>query len=234
MPEGIHPAVCADPVQPVSFDTQETGGFFGRERQDRSEVGHQHAEQVQALRADGLHLRFLARDLPADKRAQFANTIVKETDRLNAFAGQLLQLAALEKRQRIDNPGPAWQMPQGGVDKGESPRDAALRELWEETGVPADLVTVEAETAGWVTYDLPHDLVPKVWKGRYRGQKQKWFLLRLTGAEDRVRMDLTGKPEFDGWRWVSYWYPLGQVVTFKREVYRRALKELAPRLLARD
>ncbi len=66
------------------------------------------------------------------------------------------------------------------------------------------------------------------------GQKQKWFLLRLISNEQRVRMDLTGKPEFDGWRWVSYWYPLGQVVTFKREVYRRALKELAPRLLARD
>ena len=66
------------------------------------------------------------------------------------------------------------------------------------------------------------------------GQKQKWFLLRLLSNEQRVRMDLTGKPEFDGWRWVSYWYPLGQVVTFKREVYRRALKELAPRLLTRD
>ena len=66
------------------------------------------------------------------------------------------------------------------------------------------------------------------------GQKQKWFLLRLTGDEQRVRMDASGKPEFDGWRWVSYWYPLNQVVNFKREVYRRALKELAPRLLARD
>ncbi|KAG1715242.1 RNA pyrophosphohydrolase [Nymphon striatum] len=77
--------------------------------------------------------------------------------------------------QRRDSDVAAWQMPQGGVDPGEDPREAALRELWEETGVTSDLVTVEAETDDWVPYDLPHDLVPKLWKGRYRGQEQKWF-----------------------------------------------------------
>ena len=75
--------------------------------------------------------------------------------------------------QRIDNDTPAWQMPQGGVDEGENPQTAAFRELWEETGVPGHLATVEAETAGWLPYDLPHDLVPRIWKGRFRGQEQK-------------------------------------------------------------
>jgi putative (di)nucleoside polyphosphate hydrolase len=76
--------------------------------------------------------------------------------------------------QRLDSEVPAWQMPQGGIDKGESPKEAALRELEEETGVPASLVTVEAETEGWIAYDLPHDIVPRIWKGRFRGQEQKW------------------------------------------------------------
>ena len=75
---------------------------------------------------------------------------------------------------RNDGPMDAWHMPQGGVDKGEDPRDAALRELWEETGVTSDLVEIVAETEGWLPYDLPHDIVPKIWKGRYRGQEQKW------------------------------------------------------------
>ncbi|MCG7860500.1 RNA pyrophosphohydrolase, partial [Flavihumibacter sediminis] len=90
--------------------------------------------------------------------------------------------------QRIDNPGPAWQMPQGGVDKGEAPRDAALRELWEETGVTSDLVTIEAETPDWIPYDLPHELVPRIWKGRYRGQEQRWFMMRFHGADAQVNI----------------------------------------------
>ena len=80
--------------------------------------------------------------------------------------------------QRRDRDQDAWQMPQGGVDAGEGARDAALRELLEETGVTADKVSVEGETEGWLPYDLPHDLVPKIWKGRFRGQEQKWFLMR--------------------------------------------------------
>ena len=83
--------------------------------------------------------------------------------------------------QRKDHFTAAWQMPQGGVDKGEEPRDAALRELHEETGITADLVEILAESAEWLPYELPHDLVPQLWKGRYRGQKQKWFLIRFNG-----------------------------------------------------
>ena len=80
----------------------------------------------------------------------------------------------------------AWQMPQGGIDKGEKPRAAALRELEEEIGVPPSLVTVEAKLSDWVTYDLPLEVVPKIWKGRYRGQKQRWFLLRYHGRDDQI------------------------------------------------
>jgi putative (di)nucleoside polyphosphate hydrolase len=127
----------------------------------------------------------------------------------------------------------AWQFPQGGINPDETPEDALYRELNEEVGLEREDVEILACTRGWLRYRLPQRLVRTHSQPLCIGQKQKWFLLRLVSNEQRVRMDLTGKPEFDGWRWVSYWYPLGQVVTFKREVYRRALKELAPRLLTR-
>jgi len=117
--------------------------------------------------------------------------------------------------QRIDQSSDAWQMPQGGVDKGEDPRDAALRELWEETGVTRDLVTIEAETDGWLPYDLPHDLVPHIWKGRFRGQEQKWFLVRFQGTDDQVRID-TDHPEFSRWRWLPPEELPERIVPFKR------------------
>lgn len=120
--------------------------------------------------------------------------------------------------QRIDNPGPAWQMPQGGVDSGEAPRDAALRELGEETGVSPDLVEVIAETREWIPYDLPHDLVPKLWKGRYRGQEQKWFLMRFSGTDADVNIR-TEHAEFSRWRWLTPDELLSSIVPFKRDVY---------------
>ncbi|MCG7494145.1 RNA pyrophosphohydrolase [Thalassobius sp. Cn5-15] len=131
--------------------------------------------------------------------------------------------------QRLDNPGPAWQMPQGGVDEGENPRDAALRELWEETGVTADKAEVIAESADWLPYDLPHDLVPRVWKGRYRGQEQKWFLMRFTGQDSDVNIE-TDHPEFAQWRWLPVDQLVDSIVPFKRDVYSRVLDAFADHL----
>ncbi|MEM6635842.1 MAG: RNA pyrophosphohydrolase [Pseudomonadota bacterium] len=131
--------------------------------------------------------------------------------------------------QRIDSPSPAWQMPQGGIDPGETPRDAALRELWEETGVTADLVTIEAQTSDWVTYDLPLELVPNLWGGKYRGQRQLWFLMRFHGRDDQIRIE-TEHPEFSTWRWLVAADVPGQIVPFKREVYEHVLREFGPRV----
>ena len=124
----------------------------------------------------------------------------------------------------------AWQFPQGGINGDESPEDAMYRELYEEVGLEPEDVRVLACTRGWLRYRLPRRLVRRDSRPLCIGQKQKWFLLQLVSSDERVRVNLSQTPEFDGWRWVSYWYPVGQVVTFKRDVYRRAMKELAPRL----
>ncbi len=122
----------------------------------------------------------------------------------------------------------AWQFPQGGINRGEKPRDALFRELHEELGLESRDVEIIGVTAGWLRYRLPSRYLRKA-RGRLCiGQKQKWFALRLTAPESAVRFDATAKPEFDGWRWVDYWHPLTEVVEFKRDVYRRALNELAP------
>jgi putative (di)nucleoside polyphosphate hydrolase len=124
----------------------------------------------------------------------------------------------------------AWQFPQGGINEDEEPEEALFRELYEEVGLQPAHVEVLACTRGWLRYRLPDRLVRRKQSGPLCiGQKQKWFLLRMLADDSAVRMDCGDKAEFDHWRWVSYWYPLGQVVSFKREVYRRAMKELAPR-----
>lgn len=127
--------------------------------------------------------------------------------------------------ERIDTPG-AWQMPQGGIDDGEAPRDAALRELEEEIGVAADLVSVIARTDGWVYYDLPDHLKGKLWKGRYRGQKQRWFLLRFEGMDSDISIE-TKHPEFARWKWVDPGAVVENIVPFKREVYREVMGEFS-------
>lgn len=116
----------------------------------------------------------------------------------------------------------AWQMPQGGIDDGEKPREAALRELGEETGVSADLVEFLAKTPDWLTYDLPPELLGKVWGGRYRGQKQKWFLYRFLGSDDQVNI-VQPHQEFAEWRWIGADEMLERIVPFKRAVYAQVI-----------
>ncbi|MBW0158245.1 RNA pyrophosphohydrolase [Sedimentimonas flavescens] len=126
--------------------------------------------------------------------------------------------------QRLDSQVPAWQMPQGGIDEGEKPKEAALRELWEETGVRPDLVEKLAKTQDWITYDLPADLVGNIWKGRYRGQKQKWFLFRFLGDDSQVNI-ATEHPEFAVWSWKPHTEVIEGIVPFKRAVYEAVFAE---------
>ncbi|MBU0643596.1 MAG: RNA pyrophosphohydrolase [Alphaproteobacteria bacterium] len=130
--------------------------------------------------------------------------------------------------ERIDTPG-AWQMPQGGIDAGETPEEAALRELWEEIGVNSDHVEVLAQSADWLTYDLPDHLLGKVWKGKYRGQKQLWFVLRFKGAESAINID-TDHPEFAQWKWTDSAGLVSDIVSFKRDIYQALVTEFSGHL----
>lgn len=124
----------------------------------------------------------------------------------------------------------AWQFPQGGIRKCESPEQALYRELEEEVGLQPEHVEIIGVTKGWLRYRLPANLVRRYCTPLCIGQKQVWFLLRLVGSEHHVRLDGSEQPEFDSWRWVDYWYPLREVVSFKRNVYRKALRQLEPLL----
>ncbi|GAA5217041.1 RNA pyrophosphohydrolase [Corallincola platygyrae] len=121
----------------------------------------------------------------------------------------------------------SWQFPQGGINEGESAEQAMYRELYEEVGLKPKDVKIIATTKHWLRYKLPKRLVRRDSSPVCIGQKQKWFLLRLESKEDAVNLKASNHPEFDDWRWVSFWYPVRQVVSFKREVYRRAMKEFA-------
>ena len=127
----------------------------------------------------------------------------------------------------------AWQFPQGGMIENETPEEAMFRELKEEIGLAPEDVKVLASTKRWLRYRLPKRLIRHYSKPLCVGQKQKWFLLRLENKEAAFDLTLSESPEFDSWAWVSYWYPLNQVVAFKRRVYTLAMKEFAHIVLSK-
>ena len=120
----------------------------------------------------------------------------------------------------------AWQFPQGGISDLEKPEDAMIRELNEELGLLPDHVEIVGRTKDWLYYDVP-GLYNRGNSNFYRGQKQIWFLLRFIGRDHHINVKAHNNPEFDGWRWVNYWFPIEHVVSFKRSVYDKALNELA-------
>lgn len=128
--------------------------------------------------------------------------------------------------ERLDRPG-AWQMPQGGIDPGETPEGAAVRELEEEIGVSARDVEILSRTEDWILYDLPDHLKGKMWGGRYAGQKQIWFKMKLLAGDDVINIQ-TAHPEFGQWKWSSPADVLAEIVDFKRDVYRTVLSSLMP------
>lgn len=129
--------------------------------------------------------------------------------------------------QRIDTAEPAWQMPQGGIDKGEEPLAAALRELEEETGTnKAELI---APTNDWLRYDLPADLQAKMWKGKYRGQEQMWYLMRFTGTDSDINIE-TKHPEFSAWKWADFEALPDLIVGFKKDLYRQIVAAFKDRV----
>ena len=131
--------------------------------------------------------------------------------------------------RRIDMPSAAWQMPQGGIDKGENPRQAAMRELREEIGT--DKAEIVAESGEWLSYDLPADLVPQIWNGRFRGQTQKWFLLRFAGTDADINIE-TDHPEFLEWKWAALSDLPKLIVPFKRKLYQDLVAEFGPLIAA--
>lgn len=126
--------------------------------------------------------------------------------------------------RRIDTVSEAWQMPQGGIDAGETPRKAALRELEEEIGT--DKATIITEKADWTFYDLPDELVPRIWSGRFRGQRQKWFVMRFTGKDSDINIE-TEHPEFLEWKWIAMRELPNIIVPFKKKLYRDLANEFA-------
>ncbi|HEY7610158.1 MAG TPA: RNA pyrophosphohydrolase [Alphaproteobacteria bacterium] len=132
--------------------------------------------------------------------------------------------------KRRDTPGDAWQMPQGGIDPGEAPREAALRELHEEIGTAnAEIV---AEARNWLIYDLPDELIGKVWGGRYRGQAQKWFAARFLGRDAEIDIAKHHDPEFSEWKWAALETLPELIVGFKRDLYTAIVAELGPKVKA--
>ncbi len=121
----------------------------------------------------------------------------------------------------------SWQFPQGGIDRGETPEQAMIRELHEEIGLSKDHICIVARTRDWLRYEVPDRFIRREVRGNYKGQKQIWFLLKLIGLDSDLNLRASTHPEFDAWRWHDYWVSLDSVVEFKREVYKLALNELS-------
>ena len=131
--------------------------------------------------------------------------------------------------QRLDTTLEAWQMPQGGIDEGEDALSAAIRELGEETGVAPDKIELLAELPDELTYDLPADMISKTWKGKWRGQRQRWFLFRFLGSDDDIDI-VTAHQEFGAWRWLDPRELPAVIVPFKKQLYQQVLTAFGPYL----
>jgi putative (di)nucleoside polyphosphate hydrolase len=157
-----------------------------------------------------------------------SKTIDRETLPYRPAAGVMLlnRAGKVWVGQRLDSTLEAWQMPQGGLDPGEEAEDGALRELEEETGIPRDKVEILARAPGQLLYDLPDDLLGKIWKGKWRGQRQTWFLMRFIGEDADVNLQ-TPEPEFRAWKWAEPQELPELIVPFKKGLYRDVLKAFA-------
>lgn len=167
-----------------------------------------------------------------DKIMEMNKTNNLESDNINSYGtipyrpGVGIMLLNRDRKifvaQRIDKTSEAWQMPQGGINRDESPEQAAIRELKEETDI--NNASIIRQTDDWFFYDFPNELAAKLWRGKFRGQKQKWFAMQFLGHDDDINLN-TDKPEFSDWRWVSSEEIPNMIVDFKRQLYRAVLDE---------
>ena len=135
--------------------------------------------------------------------------------------------------QRLDNNNQAWQMPQGGIDEGETPINAAYRELYEETGIKKEKVEKIATSKVWINYDLPQELIPRLWGGKFRGKKKKWFLFKFNGLDADIDINTEHK-EFSNWCWMRPSSLIDSIVPFKQEVYKKVLNEFCNKMGTED